>query len=62
MVSIPKSYDLFEDNVSKAIYGNKISFTDWDSMTGFTIESEKLARFEEKIFKLLFKYLRSEGK
>ena len=34
MVSIPKSYDLFEDNVSKAIYGNKISFTDWDSMTG----------------------------
>jgi len=60
MVSIPKSYDLFEDNVAKAIYGNKISFIDWDAMTGFTIESEKLARFEEKIFKLLFKYLRWE--
>jgi hypothetical protein len=31
-------------------------------MTGFTIESEKLARFEEKIFKLLFKYMRKEKK
>jgi hypothetical protein len=60
MVSIPRAYDLFEDNCAKAIYGNKISFIDWDSMTGFTIESEKLARFEEKIFKLLFKYMRKE--
>lgn len=62
MVSIPPSYDLFEDNCAKAIYGNKISFIDWDSMTGFTIESEKLARFEEKIFKLLFKYMRKDKK
>lgn len=62
MVSIPASYDLFEDNCAKAIYGNKISFIDWDAMTGFTIESEKLARFEEKIFKLLFKYMRKEKK
>lgn len=62
MVSIPASYDLFEDNCAKAIYGNKISFIDWDSMTWFTIESEKLARFEEKIFKLLFKYMRKEKK
>lgn len=60
MVSIPKTYDLFEDNVAKAIYGNKISLIDWDAMTGFTIESEKLARFEEKIFRLLFKYMKKE--
>lgn len=60
IVSIPKKYDLFEDNVSKIIYGNKVAIIDYNSETSFIVENEKFARFEEKIFKLLFKYLRKK--
>jgi len=58
MVAIPKLYDLFEDNISKIIYANKIAIIDYESETSFIIENQKLADFEKKIFKLLFKYLR----
>ena len=58
IVSIPKTYDLFEDNVSKMIYANKIAVIDYNTDTSFIIENQKLATFEKKIFKLLFKYLR----
>jgi len=58
MVAIPKKYDLFEDNVSKMIYANKIAVIDYNTDTSFIIENQKLADFEKKIFKLLFKYLR----
>lgn len=62
MTAIPKKYDLFEDNVTKVIYGNKVAILDYNSNTSFVIENEKFARFEEKIFKLLFKYLRKKEK
>jgi hypothetical protein len=58
-VSIPKLYDLFEDNISKIIYANKVAIIDYDTETSFIIENKKLADFEKKIFKLLFKYLRN---
>lgn len=60
MVAIPKLYDLFEDNISKIIYGNKVAIIDYDTQTSFIIENKKLADFEKKIFKLLFKYLRKK--
>lgn len=59
IVSIPKLYDLFEDNISKIIYANKVAIIDYDTETSFIIENKKLADFEKKIFKLLFKYLRN---
>ena len=60
MVAIPKLYDLFEDNISKIIYGNKVAIIDYDTQTSFIIENKKLADFEKKIFKLLFSYLRKK--
>jgi len=59
MVAIPEKYDLFEDNISKMIYANKIAVIDYNTDTSFIIENQKLADFEKKIFKLLFKYLRN---
>lgn len=58
MVAIPRQYDLFEDNVTKVVYGNKVAVIDYNSNTSFIIENKKFADFEKKIFKLLFKYLR----
>jgi len=58
MIGIPKKYDLFEDNITKVIYGNKVAIFDYNSETSFVIENKKFADFEKKIFKLLFKYLK----
>lgn len=58
MVVIPKSFDLFEDNVSKIIYKNKVAIVDYNSMTWFIIENQLFAKFEEKLFKLLFKLMK----
>jgi DNA-binding MarR family transcriptional regulator len=55
--TIPKEYDLFEDNVSLVIYGDKTAYVDYGSNTAFIIESSKIARFQEKLFKLLYKKL-----
>lgn len=54
---IPKEFDLFEDNVSLVIYANKTAYIDYSSNTSFIVESEKIARFQEKLFKLLWKKL-----
>ena len=55
--TIPKEFDLFEDNVSMVIYGNKTAHIDYNSKTSSVVESEKIARFQEKLFKLLWKKL-----
>lgn len=56
--AIPKDFDLFEDNVSLLIYGNKTAYVDYETETTLLIESEKIARFQEKLFKLLWKNLK----
>ncbi len=56
--TVPKDFDLFEDNVGLVIYGNKVAITDFNSETTITIENPTIARFQEKIFRLLFRYLR----
>jgi hypothetical protein len=58
VVVIPKEFDLFEDNITKIIYANKVAIIDYNSQENFIIESQIFANFERKIFKLLFKFLR----
>ena len=58
VLTIPKKYDLFDDNISKVIYKNKVAIIDYNTMTSFVIEDLKFAKFEAKLFKLLFKFLK----
>ncbi len=58
VVCIPKWVDPFDDNISKIIYENKVAIIDYNTQVGWIIESERFARYEEKIFKLLFKTLK----
>lgn len=55
--AVPKDFDLFSHNVSQIIYGNKVSFIDYNSKSTITIENPMIAEFQKKIFKLLFKRL-----
>jgi hypothetical protein len=54
---IPKEFDLFNDDVSQFIYENKIAFIDYENKISFIIESEKIANFQKKIFKILYSKL-----
>ncbi len=60
--AIPNSLDLFEDNISLLIYGNKTAYIDYESMTSIVIESPKIARFQEKLFKALYRFLPTKEK
>lgn len=55
--AVPEDFDLFEDNISLLIYGSKTAYIDYSSKTSFIIESAKIARFQHKLFKLLWKKL-----
>lgn len=55
---VPTDFDLFEDNIAEIIYGNKVTIVDYDSETAITIDHPTIARFQEKIFRLLFRYLK----
>lgn len=48
---------ILDDNIMFTIYGDKISLIDFNKETSVIIESADIARFQEKIFKLLFKKL-----
>jgi predicted transcriptional regulator len=61
IVAIPAGFDLFDDNITKIIYGNKVAVIDYESQIGWTIESERFARYEEKIFRLLHAMLKKMG-
>lgn len=63
VVTVPKGFDAFDDNISKFIYADRVSVVDHDLQETFTIRSHRFARFEAKVFRLLFKLLRErEGK
>lgn len=62
VVIIPKDFDIFEDNITKIIYWNKVAIIDYNTTESFIIESFVFANFEEKIFKLLFKFLKKDKK
>ncbi len=54
--TVPKEF-CFDDNVSLVIYGDKIAHLDHTTGTTITITSKSLARFQEKIFKILWRKL-----
>ncbi len=54
---IPKKQDLFDDDVSQIIYGDKVAFIDYENKISFIIESEKIATFQRKLFKMLYRRL-----
>lgn len=58
MRAIPKNFDLFDDNIGKIIYGNKVAIIDYNTSMSFIIENKKFAEFEKKVFQLLFRFLR----
>ncbi len=60
VVTIPKEYDLFEDNITKIIYANKVAIIDYNTNSSFIIENPIFANFERKLFKLLFNFLRTK--
>jgi len=47
----------FDDNIMFTIYWDKLSLIDFNQETAIIIESPEMARFQEKIFRLLFKKL-----
>ncbi len=51
--TVPKDF-AFDDNVSLIVYGNKIAHIDHKTSSAITITSKSMARFQEKIFKLLW--------
>lgn len=62
ILSIPRSFDPFDDNISKIIYSNKVAIIDYDSQMGWIIENERFARYEEKIFRLLYSLIKKSRK
>lgn len=58
VVVIPENMDLFQDNITKIIYGNKVAIIDYNTRVSFVIESRVFAWFEKKTFLMLFKFLK----
>jgi sugar-specific transcriptional regulator TrmB len=54
---VPPDFDLFEYNVSQVIYGDKVAVIDYNTETAVVIENGTIAKFQEKIFQLLFRKL-----
>lgn len=52
--TVPKDF-AFDDDVTVLVYGSKIAHIDFNSNTGVVIESQALAMFQQKLFKLLWK-------
>jgi hypothetical protein len=55
---IPENIDEFQDNILMTIYSNKVAFIDFNDESSILIENKKIAEFQKKLFKLLFKSLR----
>ena len=62
VVAIPKEFDQFQDHISKVIFSDRVMILDYISETGFIIENERYARYEEKLFRLLFDLLEKREK
>lgn len=54
---VPPDFDLFEYNISQIIYGDKVAVLDYNSETAVIIENPAIAKFQKKIFELLFRKL-----
>lgn len=58
IVSVPAWFDLFDDNIVKIIYADKIAIIDYNSFTSFIVQNKILAKFEEKLFRIIYKFLK----
>lgn len=54
---VPSDFDLFEFNISQIIYGDKVAVIDYNTETAVVIENKTIAKFQAKIFELLFRKL-----
>lgn len=54
---VPPDFDLFEYNISQIIYGDKVAVIDYNTETGVIIDNPAIAKFQAKIFQLLFRKL-----
>lgn len=55
--SIPEGSDLFAYNVTELIYGTKTAFVDYNTESAIIIENPIIAKFQERLFKLLYQRL-----
>jgi len=58
LVTIPKEFNEFGDNISMTLYKNKIAYIDFSTQTSIIIEQKELVDFQKKLFILLFKSLK----
>ena len=54
---VPAEFDLFDDNVTHLIYGDKVAVIDYNTETAIVIESKVIANFQRKLFQLLYRKL-----
>ncbi len=55
---MPENYEQFDENVQMILFKNKIAYMDYTHESALTIESKKMADFQKKLFKALFKSLK----
>ena len=55
--TIPKDFDLFEDEINMVIYKDKVSIIDYPSKMTINVKHQKFAEFQKKLFMLLFSKL-----
>lgn len=55
--TIPQGADLFAYDITELIYGPKIAFVDYNTETAIIIENPIIAKFQERLFKLLYQRL-----
>ncbi len=51
---IPKSFGLFEYDVTTMIYKDKLAIIDYSSETAFIVDNPALAHFQQTLFRLLY--------
>jgi hypothetical protein len=59
IIVIPKEYDLFDQDVTMTIYGDKVAYIDFSNESSIIIENPMIADFQKKLFILLQKLISS---
>ena len=54
---VPKGSTLFDHDINQIIYGDKVAYVDYKSLTGVIIENKGIADHQREIFKLLYQRL-----
>lgn len=61
LIVVPEKYDLFDDNVFMSIYSDKVAYIDFNTETSIIIEDKQIARFQEKLFRMLYRSLKEKN-